>query len=239
MTFPLTCIDNFYENPDAVVEFTNSLEFSKVPGVYPGVRTDLLHIITPDFFNLFCNKLFSVFFDYTQAPVNWNVSSAFQKIYPFTDDGDVILNSGWIHLDGAPLAAGVIYLNKNANINAGTSLYQIKYPELCNVEKFYRDGEEMIYLDYGDNTARIDFYDHKEVDTEEYKRKKIAHEELFEKTLEFGNVYNRLVLYDIEYWHKESSFIINGTDPRLTQVFFISSVQANSFPIDRKKQYKI
>ena len=235
MVLPLTCIDNFYENPDAVVEFANSLEFSKMPGIYPGLRTDVLYNINENFFNAFCGKLFSVFFDYNQAPVNWNVQTAFQKILPFTDDGDELINSGWIHLDSSAVAAGVIYLNKNTNIKAGTSMYQMKYPELC---KEHID-EETRYLDYGNNTARIDFYANKEVDMEEYRKKKIEHEELFEKTLDIGNVYNRLVLYDIDYWHKESSFIMNNPEPRLTQVFFISSLEASSFPIQRKRQYEI
>jgi len=235
MVFPLTCIDNFYENPDAVVEFANSLEFTKMPGIYPGLRTNFLHNINQIFFDKFCEKLFSVFFDYSQAPVNWNVQTHFQKIYPFTDDGNELINSGWIHLDADAVAAGVIYLNKNTNIKAGTSMYQMKYPELC---KEYKDGE-MRYLDYGLNTARIDFYDGKEVDIEDYKKQKIEHEELFEKTLDVGNVYNRLILYDIDYWHKESSFIMNDSNPRLTQVFFIPSVEASNFPIQRKKQYNI
>ena len=235
MVFPVTCIDNFYEDPDSVVQFAHSLEFTKMPGIYPGLRTDVLYNINESFFNAFCGKLLSLFFDFNQAPVNWNVQTAFQKIYPVTDDGDELINSGWIHLDSSCIAAGVIYLNDDTNIKAGTSMYQMKYPELC---KEYNDKETK-YLDYGNNTARIDFYDNKEVDMEEYRKKKIEHEELFEKTLDIGNVYNRLVLYDIDYWHKESSFIMNGTDPRLTQVFFISSVEAGSFPIQRKRQYKI
>jgi hypothetical protein len=231
MVLPITCIDNFYNNPDEIVEFAESLKFEKTPGIYPGIRTDLLSEINPDFFNAFCNKLFSLFFDYNQGEVNWEVNTVFQKIYPFSEDENSILNSGWIHLDSPyEVAAGVIYLNKESNVNAGTSIYKIKYPELI-LNKV--DG----HLYYGDNTARVDFYANLPVDIEEYKEKKIQHEELFEKTLEFGNVYNRLVLYDIEYWHKESNFIANKFNPRLTQVFFIKSISGNSFPILRKNEY--
>ena len=60
----------------------------------------------------------------------------------------------------------------------------------------------------------------------------------YEKT-SFNNVYNRLILYDSETWHKESSFIINSQNARLTQVFFIDLVESYSFPIQRKNQFNI
>ena len=88
MVLPITCIDNFYENPDEVVKFAQSLEFKKTPGIYPGLRTDLLSTIDPIFFNSFCNKLFSVFFDYTISEVEWTVKTVFQKIYPFLVNGE-------------------------------------------------------------------------------------------------------------------------------------------------------
>ncbi len=225
MVLPITCIDNFYQNPDEIVKFANSLEFKKTSGIYPGLRTELLSTLDPEFFNNFCTKLFSLFYDYNCEEVNWQVQTVFQKIYPFFDPNDSLLNSGWIHLDSPNhVAAGVIYLNKESDVKAGTSIYKVKYPETLS------DCPH----NYGDNTPRIDFYANKEVDIEEYKNKKIKHEELFEKTLEFGNVYNRLVLYDINYWHKESNFIVNNSEPRLTQVFFIESMEAYSFPVLRK-----
>jgi hypothetical protein len=228
MAFPITCIDNFYQNPDEIVKFANSLEFKKTPGIYPGLRTELLSTLNPEFFNNFCTKLFSLFYDYNQGAVDWQVQTVFQKIYPFFDRNDSILNSGWIHLDSPNhIAAGVVYLNKDTDVKAGTSVYKIKYPE------YLTDGP-YDYLNYGDNTPRIDFYQNKKVNIEDYKNKKLQHEELFEKTLEFGNVYNRLVLYDVNYWHKESNFTVNTFEPRMTQVFFIESIMAHSFPILRK-----
>lgn len=229
MVFPITCVDNFYQDPDSVVEFANSLTFEKIPGIYPGLRTNPLHLVNEKFFDLFCEKLFSLFFDYQQTPVKWNVVTKFQKILPFTSDEDPVINSGWIHLDECSVAAGVIYLNKDTNLNAGTSIYQVKYPDL------YQNN----ITDYGDATPRIDLYAGEKIDIVEYRRKKIEQEILFEKTLDISNVYNRLILYDSETWHKESSFIINSQDARLTQVFFIKSVESYNFPIQRKNQFNI
>lgn len=230
MVFPITCVDNFYQDPDSVVKFANSLTFQKTTeGIYPGLRTYALDLLDKKFFDIFCEKLFSLFFDYQQTSVKWNVETSFQKILPFTSDEDPVINSGWIHIDDKSVAAGVIYLNKNTNLNAGTSIYQVKYPEI------YQNNVD----GYEDSSPRADLYAGKKINIAEYRRKKIEQESLFEKTLDFSNVYNRLILYDSETWHKESSFIINSQDARLTQVFFIDYVESHSFPIQRKNQFNI
>ena len=46
--------------------------------------------------------------------------------------------------------------------------------------------------------------------------------DLFEKTHEIDNVYNRLILYNSNYFHSASNLFCNNFDPRLTQVFFMS-----------------
>jgi hypothetical protein len=237
MPVPITCVDNFYEDPDSIVEFANSLTFGGAydnEGVYPGLRTPRLHLIDENFYDAFCGKVLSLFFDYglQQIPMKWTIDTAFQKILPFTSDKDPIINSGWIHIDNNSPVAGVIYLNKDTNLNAGTSIYQVKYPELY--DKNNPDN-------YGDNSSRIDLYDNQKIDLTEYRRKKIKHETLFDKTIDFSNVYNRLILYDSKTWHKESSFIINSQDDaRLTQVFFIDPEESDySSPIHRKNQFNI
>ena len=40
--FPITCYDNFYDNPDQVREFALSLDHTKVSGFFPGSRTQPL-----------------------------------------------------------------------------------------------------------------------------------------------------------------------------------------------------
>ena len=39
MKFPITCYDNFYENPDYIREFALSLDYSPESGTFPGVRS--------------------------------------------------------------------------------------------------------------------------------------------------------------------------------------------------------
>jgi len=72
-----------------------------------------------------------------------------------------------------------------------------------------------------------------------YQHEMLIHNSKFEKTLEFKNVYNRLVMYDGEYFHRESNFFANEYEPRLTQVFFINAIPKNKKPIERMKDVQI
>lgn len=216
--FPICCVDNFYNNPDSIREFCSKFEYKKVPGIYPGLRTDPLQEIAPGFFHSFCLKLLSLFYDYNDHNVKWNIGSYFQKITPFSKNPDDPINTGWVHLDKKCVFAGVIYLNPNPNKNAGTSIYQFKN----SISKTEDD------LDF---SIRDKFYSGENIDIDLYKKTLIEHNDQFEKVIEFKNVYNRMISYD--GWHKENNFYINENEPRLTQVFFVEEIEARTAPIER------
>ena len=99
--FPTICVDNFYKNPDKVREFALNLKYNSednLTGYYPGKRTELLHKIEPEFFNKFCTKLFSIYYDFL-SPVEWTVSTSFQLIQPMGDSQQDLKNIGWFHAD--------------------------------------------------------------------------------------------------------------------------------------------
>ena len=220
MNFPALCIDNFYNNPDEVRDFALSLEFKKQPGNYPGERSNCLHEVNREFFNVFCEKLFSIFYNYNSDYIEWNIDTCFQKIYPYSEDRNSPLNSGWYHQDSHSVAAGVIYLNPNSNLDAGTTIGKVENSE----------------IDYDDYSYRNRLYAGEDINKLEYQRKILNHNSKFNKTLEFKNVYNRLILYDTAYWHKETNFLANDYEPRLTQIFFIDRLEASSgTPINRVK----
>jgi len=130
------------------------------------------------------------------------------------------LNSGWYHQDSHSVAAGVIYLNPNSNLDAGTTIGKVENSE----------------IDYDDYSYRNRLYAGEDINKLEYQRKILNHNSKFNKTLEFKNVYNRLILYDTAYWHKETNFLANDYEPRLTQIFFIDRLEASSgTPINRVK----
>jgi hypothetical protein len=221
MTIPFTCIDDFYSDPDKIRDWALTLEFKRPSGIshYPGERTDHIHLIDENFFKLFCEKLFSIFYDY-ETPVNWICTTKFQKIYPFHKDYNNSLNSGWVHIDDECVFAGVIYLNKNSTPNSGTSIF---YPKDTVIEE----------LDF---SYRNNFYSNNNtISKDEYAEKIEEHNKKFELSIEVKNKYNRLICYDGNTWHKESNFSMEYDDFRLTQVFFIKKMSACSFPRMRVK----
>ena len=50
MIWPTFCIDDFFINPEAIINYSKKLKFYKSEGNYPGERTDSLHKVDYDFF---------------------------------------------------------------------------------------------------------------------------------------------------------------------------------------------
>ena len=74
--FPAISIDNFYNNVDDVRKFALSQTYTAPPlGEYPGVRTDPLHEIDQEFTQQFCYKLFSLFYNFNNEQVNWEITT--------------------------------------------------------------------------------------------------------------------------------------------------------------------
>ena len=222
MDFPTICVEDFYDNPDSIRQFALSQKYEKTDdGKWPGKRTAPLHEINPILFDQFCNKLFSIFYDFdTCGKIQWIVRTSFQLIDPLVDDPNNIKNTGWIHLDGtSAVFAGVIYLTPNANLHSGTSVFRLKNKDTIDETdakiKYYRDG--------------ID---------ENYDELLKKHNSSFEETITFNNVYNRLVAWEGNQWHGVNNFY--SEEPRLTQVFFVSRLEADSSsPLKRfKANYK-
>jgi hypothetical protein len=215
---PTTCVDDFYSNPDKIRDWALSLEYhSPSNGNFPGERSHHLSILDKEFYDQFCKKLFSIFYDYI-TPVNWVCDTAFQKIRPYHKDLNNLLNTGWAHLDNNCVFAGVIYLNKFSHPNSGTSI-------LTPNHKFSSEYEP-------DWSYRNNLYNNGKFSEEEYCKKNQQHNEKFDISVDIKNKYNRLICYNGSTWHKESNFCTNE-EYRLTQVFFIKTLEAHTFPLKR------
>ena len=78
---PALCIDDFYSDPDSVRALALKQEYSvPVEGTYPGKRTKRLDELDRNFFNQFCNKLLSVFFDLDSESISYEIDTSFQLI---------------------------------------------------------------------------------------------------------------------------------------------------------------
>ena len=217
MMYSTLCVDNFFNDPDKIEKMALSMPFYKcgskeVTGVWPGYRTQELHLVNPEYYDTFSQKILSVYFGY-QNDFECKITTSFQKINSDFFNG---IDSGWIHNDRSILA-GVIYLNKNIDNNNGTSIY---VPKIKSSIPINSDIKKEMYSDF------------KKEDTLLYDIKRKENNELFEKTITFNNVYNRLVMYDSKQYHMENAFKMPENEYRLTQVFFIYDIKNAISPLE-------
>jgi|688.fasta_scaffold00037_211 hypothetical protein len=142
MKFPLFCIDDFYENPEAIREYALGLEYEDQTPY--DKRSQCLSEINPELFSRFCDKLFSVFYD---SPVRYKVYTAFHIHFRKSDDPDSPDNNGLLHKDPNVLMGGVIYLTPNPNPKAGTTVYKSFEKPLEEVITFQNKYNRLIGFD--------------------------------------------------------------------------------------------
>ena len=217
MTYPITIVDDFFEDPDAIVEMANELKYyTPNTGNWPGTRTKNLHIEEPRFFRYFGSKLHLLF--YESVPDYWNLQCHFQLIHPFCKDKYDNKNRGWIHQDIDTWFGGIVYLSKNPCPNSGTSVFTPKHgfshqtsEEIQQKEKLYKEGV---------------------VDIDEYNEAWDSMREQYTETVTVENVYNRFVLFSGKTHHGVKTF---GTKPRLTLNFFGMNMTGHLPPLLRTR----
>jgi hypothetical protein len=210
--FPITIADNFYDDPDAIRNFALSLEYEKDPrGDFPGVRTRPLYQIDPKLDGYCVGRFLNLFFDINFTKFDeLLVITQFQLIDPMDPDKDHVKNKSWIHIDAQVGVAGVVYLTPDADLDSGTSFYQPKKDAVVdlNVEE-----RRMLHT-----TGNID---------DRYIAAHQVHSDMFIETASTKNVYNRIVAYDSNVFHGASNHHA-GTQPRLTQTFFVVKLKTTS-----------
>jgi hypothetical protein len=226
--FPTTCIDSFYEDPMAVRNLAMSQGFNGPDneiGSYPGSRSHIIAEFDPQFFDNFCKRLLSTFFDLnTCNRFSWNIESYFQLIYPHSDTD---LNKAWVHNDNESVLGGVIYLDPDADVDSGTSIGEVDFSKIDQDQ--FSDNQKIRKQFYkGELTSPEDI--------REYKRLININNDCYTITAEFKNKFNRLICFDSDQAHKAS--FVTGTKPRLTQVFFVKALDTSSHPpMIRLNQY--
>jgi hypothetical protein len=214
---PITILDNFFDNPDKIRDYALSLEYEKDHlGKWPGKRSKPLHEINPPVFNEICRRVLSMYFDLEQPSsyIRWEASLYFQKI-------DNSYLSGWIHTDPSVITA-IVYLNKNPNINSGTSIYKLKdhilFPKTTEFTQYKLDAYRGI----------IDINDAK------VKEKQLENNSQFEEVVKVHNEYNRILSYYGGLQHSAQDYFGNeDEEPRLTLIMFFHNLRVNRSPVDR------
>jgi hypothetical protein len=138
--YPVTIVDNLYDNPDAIRKFALAQNFKfrheesdDLSYVYPGCRTQDLHTLDSGLQAKILKKLISIFHIPEHDRMQWAISSSFQSV-------SEIYKQGVIHTDNNTIFAGVLYLTPNAPLNSGTSLFRTN--DTFTLEKYKLASEE-------------------------------------------------------------------------------------------------
>tara|TARA_B100000965_G_C19539492_1_gene734901 strand:- start:683 stop:1345 length:663 start_codon:yes stop_codon:yes gene_type:complete len=219
--FPAVIYDDFFENPDLVVDLANSLEFEMGDGAWPGTRTKELGEIkgTRSFADSVTDKVLRMF--YPDKQYHYFAKRVFQKIKGFHEDQFHVKNRGWIHKDSGRAIGGIIYLDKEPEEETGTSLYrnkQLVFPHTVEEDSLKRR-----------------WYTGQDVSDEEYHKLFYSNPTHFEETVKVKNVYNRLFMFNGNQYHGVQTYGSPDRD-RLTLAFFVTFVNhyTHTFPTLRE-----
>ena len=221
--YPVTVIENFYENPDAIRKFALAQkymfcdEIADISYTFPGCRTADISTLDKALFDKICTKLVSVFHNAEHDHMHWVMTTSFQSVA-------AEYGQGVIHTDHNTIFAAVLYLTPGAPLNGGTSLFK--------KNKTFDESQYLQALE--DNDAR--FKTGKIVMNTDYHT-------MFDEIVTVNNVYNTLIIYEGRHYHAANQFFGKTLkDSRLAQVFFINKIDAqkhNVFPLNRTNAIKV
>lgn len=221
--YPVTVVENFYEDPDAVRTFALNQKYQyrhqlkDVPYVFPGARTKDLSVINKPLFEKVSTKIISLFHNAEFEHMRWAISTNFQSV---TEE----YGRGVIHVDTNAVFAAVLYLSPDAPLDSGTSLFK---PNKTFDQTAYEKAQKENDKRFAEGTVKMD----------------TSYHSMFDEIVRINNVYNTLILYEGRHFHAANNFFGKTLkDARLAQVFFVSNIDAqryNSFPLWRSQQVKI
>ena len=213
--FPAVIFDDFFENPDIVVDLANSLDYEIGDGAWPGIRTEELGKIKglKSFADSVTDKILRMF--YPDKQFGYYAKLGFQKVKGFHEDQFHVKNRGWIHKDSGRAIGGIIYLDKDPEEETGTSLYK-------NKQLIFPHSHE-------EDSCKRRWYTGKDVSDEEYHNLFYSNPTHFEETVKVKNVYNRLFMFNGNEYHGVQTYGSHDRT-RLTLAFFITYVNHNTYP---------
>ncbi|MGJ8619364.1 MAG: DUF6445 family protein [Methylophilaceae bacterium] len=220
--YPVTILENFYENPDEVRRFALSQKYKyryqmkDENYVFPGSRTKDLFTINKSLFEKANRKIISIFHTGDDL-TRWSITTSFQSV-------SEEYGEGVIHTDHNTVFAAVLYLTPDAPLDSGTSLF--KPNDKFNQEKYeWCLKENDRRFDQGEIVMDTSYHD------------------MFDEVVRINNVYNTLILYEGRHYHAANKFFGKTLkDSRLAQVFFVNKIDAqkySSFPVWRSQQVKV
>jgi hypothetical protein len=226
--YPTIIQDNFFDDPDDIVEFAKLQTYTPEPdGFWPGSRASIvLQQQGDNTYTKFTRHVMDRMKEigrfavpppeYQSGNLNLQVQIHFQTVDPLNPDPQHILNRGFVHHDhaevgpGGPVIqmTGIVFLNPKVSTSCGTTIYQASAP----ADEIYTATDLKYHVN---KTGQLP--PHPQAHT-----KLIQHYEQFEETLMVKPVYNRLVSFDSRLWHGATCLHTGTAEPRLTMVVFVA-----------------
>ena len=219
MYFPITIIDNFYDDFDQIKNLADQTQyFKKKIFSMPGIETKPLHEIYPLLFNQACQRILVSFFNrHVLRNLNWFCESKFEKIIPYGNDYE---KTGWVHNDDSNKLSGILYLQGDED--EGTSFYSNTRPGVMDINKLI---------------IKEKLHAGEKIDPNEYNLNLKEHNNNFKKILTVSNIPNRIVLFDSSILHAADGYG-SFEKPRMIQTFFFRDINCDFFPIPELKRIK-
>ena len=219
--YPLTCIDNFFDDPQSISKFAESLKYTPDPlNRWPGCRSETLYSINQDLFNYVCIKYLRAHHSQEeQKNLFYKADARFQIV-------NTEYTEGWIHTDYPIVHTMITYLSPSVDLDSGTSIYKLK------------DGAKTIDKSIFD--IKKEYY-RKVKENEKFTKKEEKHfakiqklnNDLFYETASFKNVFNRCIGFDGYMWHGAGKFKTNLKKDRLTLIIFFHEISSDVTGIQR------
>ena len=136
MKYPTVIIDNFFDNPDKMVEYSKTLKYHipRKDEWWIGKRSELLHKINPDLFNFICTKILATFYDSDLEEVKWEDA---QIQFQIITREDINKTKVLAHKDIGNSLSGIIYLSKNESLSNGTKILKDENTDKILVSSIY------------------------------------------------------------------------------------------------------
>lgn len=210
MLFPTIFVNNFLDNPEDVVEYAKTLEYTN-DGDSPGKRSTPLHIANYHLYNSLNLKILSVLFPSKYKEICYEGTGVFQWV------PSGLRADGWVHSDTMAQLTAIIYLSKD--VNAGTEIFvpnttQVDKTDLATNEKY----------EYFKNTSTLNT--NIQTNDETYINHKNEFNNRFKKVASFSGEYNSLVAFDSFQYHA-AQVNMSGLE-RYTYIMFFDKIYSKT-----------
>ena len=126
MKYPTVIIENFFEKPHDIIEYSKTLEYRspKKDEYWKGVRSENISLINEELNRFIISKIFAIFYNYNYEQIGvYKTGIYFHKIRY----NDIKNLKTYLHRDAEQSLTGIIYLNeKENNLKTGTKIAKDK-----------------------------------------------------------------------------------------------------------------